>query len=54
MSTKDSIDIHIEMPVINEMVHCVTTQNYQMKLESRMIVDIFSKRYEGNLIETKN
>lgn len=50
MGIKDSPDIHLEVPVINEVVHCVITQNYQLKIESRMIVDIFSKRYEDMLI----
>ena len=54
MGIRDSVDIHVEIPVINEVVHCVTTQNYELKLDSRIIVDIFNKRYESTLIDVSN
>jgi serine/threonine protein kinase len=46
--------VQVEIPVINELIHSVTCQNYQLKLDSRMIIDAFNKRYEDTLIDATN
>lgn len=36
------------------MVHCIGCENYELTVESRMIIDIFDRKLESTMIEVKN
>ena len=54
MCIKDEVDIHAKIPVLNEIVHCITCENFELELGSRAIVDIFSREFTSTILEVCN
>ena len=54
MCIKDEIDIHAKIPVLNEIVHCITCENFEVEVGSRAIVDLFCQEYTSGVLEVRN
>jgi len=54
MSSMINDTISVNLNILNESIQKLLTDNYQLKIKKRMIIDIFTKKLSSTLIEAKN
>lgn len=54
MSSIINDSITVDLKILNESIQKLLTDNYQLKIKKRMIIDIFTKKLSSTLIEAKN
>jgi hypothetical protein len=54
MKMSNEIDIRECVPVLNEILSCVGYENYELKIESQMIIDIFDSQLASTLMNVRN
>lgn len=54
MTSMINDSISVDLKILNESIQKLLTDNYQLKIKKRMIIDIFTKKLCSTLIEAKN
>lgn len=54
MSSLINDSISVDLKILNESIQKLLTDNYQLKIKKRMIIDIFTKKLSSTLVEAKN
>jgi hypothetical protein len=54
MSSIINDSISVDLKILNESIQKLLTDNYQLKIKKRMIIDIFAKKLCTTLVEAKN
>lgn len=54
MSSIINDSISVDLKILNESIQKLLTDNYQLKIKKRMIIDIFTKKLCTTLVEAKN
>jgi hypothetical protein len=50
MSALMNDTISVDLTILNDSVHKLITDNYQLQIKKRMVVDIFSKKLSTTLV----
>lgn len=50
MSSLINDSISVDLKILNESIQKLLTDNYQLKIKKRMIIDIFTKKLSSTLV----